>query len=146
MSVIGISSWQVKIAVKEAKKANTLIVPHSMSAVIWQGKRLISASCNSVRSSYRLNEKIKEMPFIDWSRMIRYKTAMHAEVNACLLADQPLNRASILVLRISKAGYLRLAKPCEWCMNFLSLTGIDDIWYTTDDGFVKTQNQKVRLK
>ena len=96
-----------------------------MGAVIFKGSRIVSSGHNSLRSSSFIFSKYK-----------RYYNSMHAEQAALVGLDwSKLKGYSILVLKISKTKeMLSMAKPCNLCMDLLSIVGIKNIYYSNSDG------------
>lgn len=62
----------------------------------------------------------------------------HAEVRALQVAKMYGYKTDLTVLsiRISKSGKLKLAKPCDSCMTYMRKRGIACILYSTDDGTI----------
>ena len=62
----------------------------------------------------------------------------HATIHAEVAALRGLNlskRATIYVARINSLGYSRLSKPCDECWEALIECNIDEVVYSTEDGF-----------
>ena len=113
----------IQVAIDSASKSS-----HRMrvGAVIFRGDRIISTGYNSPsRSVHSINKK-----FLKWPNSI------HAEVDAIIRARCSLRGYDILVVRLSRANDLALAKPCPCCLAYLKHVGIDKIYFS-DYGVVK---------
>lgn len=95
-----------------------------IGAVIFKGKRIISAGHNGIRSSH-IPDKHKN-----------YMNSLHAEQAALLNIDWTKAKGcSILVMKISKKqGTLSNALPCPMCMTILKHVGISKIYYSNSEG------------
>jgi tRNA(Arg) A34 adenosine deaminase TadA len=63
------------------------------------------------------------------------RMGLHAEVNALRgLAQEILSTCEIVSLRFNRAGNLRLAKPCDNCMDTIARLGIKRIVYSDEIG------------
>lgn len=67
----------------------------------------------------------------------------HAEARTISRCGRPgtkmgnlLIRATIIVVRISNGGVLRMSRPCAKCMERIKTSGIKKIVYSTDNGYV----------
>lgn len=115
-----ISTRLVKKATEEANKVKER---YRVGAIVFKGKRILSRGCNTYqKSAKKLHPKFTRWP-----------NSIHAEVDAILKAHRNLKGASILVVRINKAGELRNAKPCAHCMLYLKHVGIRKVYYSTND-------------
>lgn len=101
----------------------------------FDGTKMIGFAQNNTlkthTGAYRIGEnfnlpKYKEHPFF------------HAESH---LISQLLDRYNtidpnwtICVLRINRKGLILGSKPCENCSKLLSAVGLNDVYYSTDDG------------
>lgn len=69
------------------------------------------------------------------------KIYLHAEVAALLKAKD--NKVySLHVVRRTKAGTLRNAKPCAICMEAIRAFGVDKVFYSADNGCIEQLNMK----
>lgn len=110
----------IKKAINEAEKAEER---YRVGAVVFKGKRILSRGHNTYqKSAKKLHPKFTRWP-----------NSVHAEVDAILKARRNLKGASILVVRINKAGELRNSKPCAHCMLYLKHVGIKKVYYSTND-------------
>ncbi len=94
-----------------------------LGAVIFNKKTIISCGHNyKERSAKRLHRKYQN-----------YDYSIHAEVDAILHAKRDLRGTSLLVVRVNNNGEFRLAKPCKYCMMYISHVGIKNIYYSISD-------------
>lgn len=112
----------LKLAIEEAKKSNHA---HQVAAVIFKGKRIIAVAHNSVRSN-KIPHKFKN--FLESS---------HAECHAIIKAKRNLKDYDILVVRLGKTGNLLLAKPCEFCQEFIEYVEIRNVYYSDNNEIIK---------
>ena len=111
----------LKIAKINAVKSNHR---YKVGAVIWRRKSLISTGRNYPSKSIKSYTK----------EYMKYPHSIHAEVDAIISAKTNLKGASILVVRVTKAGGLSMAKPCRWCIGYLSHVGINEFFYSIRNG------------
>jgi len=57
----------------------------------------------------------------------RIKGYLHAETSAIIKTE---SCDTVVVVRISKRGLLRMAKPCDGCIRFMKANGVKNIIYT----------------
>lgn len=110
----------IRLGIEEAQKSDFYF---HVSAIIYNKKQIISKAYN--------------IPF-GWKKHLhpkfkKYDTSIHAETAAIINARCDLKGASLFVLRINNSGNLRLAKPCEHCMQYITYVGIKKVIYTIDD-------------
>lgn len=106
-----------KIAVDEAKKST---FNPKVGAVIFNKGIFISSGHNYGNRSIK-----KHHP-----KYRKTKYSIHAEVDAIIKAKTDLKGKSILVIRINKQDQFRLARPCNYCMEYLKYVGIKRIYYS----------------
>jgi hypothetical protein len=114
----------------------------------YDGTKLIAFTQNNPvkthAGAYRIGEdfnlpKYKEFPFF------------HSESR---LIDKLLNKYNtidstwkIVVMRINRKGLILGSKPCENCSKLLNSVGLNDIYYSTDDGdFVDNLGNLIQAK
>lgn len=115
----------LKKAIQVAKQSDH--PTHRMGAVVFNKKTIISSARNySNRSVKHLLPK-----FQSW------KTSIHAEIAAVLIARRDVRGCSMLVVRINKKGDLLLAKPCEKCQDYMDFVGIKTVYYSTQEGKIE---------
>lgn len=123
----------IKKAYRNWKPCRAIRVYHYSAA--FDGSKLIAFTQNNPikthAGAYRIGEdfnlpKYKEHPFY------------HAESH---LISKLLDRYNtidsnwtICVLRINRKGLILGSKPCENCSKLLNAVGLNDIYYSTDDG------------
>lgn len=112
-------------------------------AAAFDGNKMICFSKNNPiktnARAYRIGEqfnlpKYKEFPFV------------HAESHLISKLLDIYNTIdtnwSIVVLRINRRGLVLGSKPCENCTKLLSAVGLEEVYYSNDDGsFSKVQNE-----
>lgn len=116
-----ITSAIYKLALSEAELSVAL--PHRVGAVIFRGKRILGSGRNSntLCSFHR--------------KYVRYAESVHAEQAALKNLDwNRLTGASILVIRLTRANRIGLAKPCPMCQKLLDHVGIKKIFFSTNTG------------
>jgi deoxycytidylate deaminase len=96
---------------------------YKVGAVIFKGSKIFSSGHNSVGYSRLLHPKFR-----------RYINSLCAEKCAIINAKKDLMGCSILVVRITPADNLSMAKPCSTCMKYLDYVGIKNIYYTDHTG------------
>lgn len=65
---------------------------------------------------------------------------LHAESDAWFQCKGILEKRddfSVVNVRLSKAGELKISKPCVCCTRFLEKFGCKEVWFSTDVGFAK---------
>lgn len=94
---------------------------HRMGAVIFDKRgTIISCGCNfAQRSAKHLHPKF-----------YRWPGSIHAEMDAVIKARTDLKGMNILVVRINKAGNMRLAKPCQHCQMYLRFVKIKNCYFS----------------
>lgn len=123
----------IKKAYRNWKPCRAIRVYHYSAA--FDGNKMICFTQNNTlkthTGAYRIGEdfnlpKYKEHPFF------------HAESH---LISQLLDRYNtidpnwtICVLRINRKGLILGSKPCENCSKLLSAVGLNDVYYSMDDG------------
>ena len=72
---------------------------------------------------------------------------LHAEIN-CINSiknlDIKFSKVRLYIYRIRKNQLFGLSRPCPSCMAAIKDLGIKDIYYTTNDGYVHEQIEKIR--
>ena len=110
----------IKLAIREATKSH---YKQRVGAVIIKKKRILSKGHNyAQRAARKLHPKFKQWP-----------NSIHAEADAILKAKTDLFGATIYVIRINRAGQLRYALPCSYCMAYLKHVGIRKIFYSINE-------------
>jgi deoxycytidylate deaminase len=118
-----VSNSILKKAIEEAEKST--YKQHRVGCVIFKGRKIHSVAFNSVRGN-----QIE-------SRFKNFTESLHAEAHALFKCNFSLRGYSILVVRINKHGELRNAKPCTFCMDYITFKEIKHIYYSDVDGIFK---------
>jgi len=118
----------LKLAIEEAKLST---YQHKIGCVIFKGKRIVSSAHNAIRTS-KVPNKFKH-----------YIESLHAEAHCIIKARKNLKGYSILVIRLNNRGNLVLAKPCEFCSEFIEYVGIKNVYYSNKGKIVMEDNQNV---
>lgn len=63
------------------------------------------------------------------------KVSLHAEIAALIRARTDIE--TVVVARINKNGDLRCSKPCPVCQLALDEASVNEVWFSTDQGFEK---------
>lgn len=62
----------------------------------------------------------------------------HAELSCVHGLDRSkTSGANIFVVRINRAGELRLSKPCPMCHDILKFAGVKKVYYSTNNGTIE---------
>jgi tRNA(Arg) A34 adenosine deaminase TadA len=59
---------------------------------------------------------------------------LHAEISALVKARKESSR--ILVIRITKTGLIKMARPCNICIMAIREAGIKNVYYSGNDGMI----------
>ena len=111
----------LKKAIEEAKLSTH---QHRVAAVIFKGKRIISSAHNEVRSN--------KIPY----RFKNFLESAHAETQAIIKARRSLSEYDMLVIRLGKNDQLMLAKPCEFCEEFIDYVSIRNVYYSDNNQII----------
>ena len=114
----------VGILKKAIELAESSTSRYRVGAVIFKGSRILGVGNNELRFCSRIPAQYKN-----------YNQSLHAEQAAIL--DTPRNSlkgSSILVVRITKRGELKMAKPCKMCSTFIDYVEIKNIFYSNWEG------------
>lgn len=113
----------LKKAIEEAEKSE--YYPYKIGAVIFKGSRILGYGHNAIRSFNKIPSKYK-----------KWENSLHAEQKAIFSCSDltKLKGSSILVIRISKSGKMRMAKPCDMCEATIKHFGIREVLYSGEDG------------
>lgn len=105
-------------------------------AFLWKKNMLISSGQNnpnkpSAKAAYFANrfnlEKQKKYPYL------------HAELDAISKVWGKIyidGKFSLVSLRLSGKGILRNAKPCKNCQHTINSIGINDVYWSSDNGLI----------
>jgi deoxycytidylate deaminase len=89
---------------------------YKIGSVIARGSKVISVGINNVKTHPKSTHPFK---------------SLHAEMAAILLAKQDLRDCSIYVFRETKDGNWACARPCQYCWELISASGIRKVHFTT---------------
>jgi tRNA(Arg) A34 adenosine deaminase TadA len=106
-------------AIEEALKSD---YKQQIAAVIFKGKRIIAVAHNAVRSN--------KIPY----KFKNFLESSHAECQAIIKARRSLKGYDILVIRLNRQGDLMMAKPCEFCQEFIDYVGIRNTFFSINSG------------
>lgn len=103
-----------------------------VGAVLFKGSSVIKAECNTTQYiGYRQADSN--------NRLFGITPTRHAELNALHnVREDVLRGADLLVVRVTKLGDIRSAKPCPACMASVVRAGIRKVYYSTDDGTIES--------
>ncbi len=119
----------IKKAIKEAKKSDMPIF--KIGAVIFKGNRIISYGHNKKGICGKIHPKYRS----------KYDSA-HAEQQAIINCKnwEKLKGTSILILRVTRSGFLSMSYPCENCMETIKYVGIKEIYYSNHNSEILKEN------
>jgi len=95
---------------------------HTLVAVIFKGKRVVSFGHNDLASRKKLLPEFQ-----------KWHGSIHAEVMAINKAKRDLNGFEMIVLRVNKDGDFRMARPCKHCWRYIKYAGIKGAHYSIGD-------------
>jgi len=123
----------IKKAYRNWKPCRAIRVYHYSAA--FDGNKMICFTQNNPikthAGAYRIGEdfnlpKYKEFPFFhSESRLIDRLLSKYNTIDP---------NWSIVVMRINRQGLILGSKPCENCSKLLNSVGLNDVYYSTDDG------------
>lgn len=103
---------------------------HILAATLDSKDRFIAFGKNSYTKTHPLQQKyaFHSNPF---------RKYLHAEIAALVKSQTKVQ--SIIIMRMNKSGYIRMAKPCPICMLALQEARVKNIYYTDADGFLQKE-------
>ena len=114
----------IKLCVEEARKSDH---QHKMGAVIFNKKIIISSGRNySSRSAKHLHP-----------RFMRWIGSVHAEAAAILQARRDLKNYSMCIIRVNNNGEFLMAKPCDWCLDYIKFCNLKSVYFSTSQGTIE---------
>lgn len=117
----------IKYARNACKKSSC---EHTLAAVLYKGGSVIRVACNE-NKTLRYRKKY----------FFHGEPSRHAEMNVIHgMPRDVINKCSLLVVRVDKAGTFRSAKPCLACANALADAGIKKVFYTSYSGEILKLN------
>ncbi len=120
-----ISDNFLQLAVETAKTSPSR---RKIGAVLLRKSKVVSTAVNLERKSHPIQAKFAKKVGLC------QKIYLHAEVSALIKAKEDAD--TIVVARVDKEDRLRMAKPCPICSFALEQAGINNIYYTTSEGFM----------
>jgi deoxycytidylate deaminase len=88
---------------------------HKLGSVIVRGSKIVSVGTNNTKT----HPKSTHPHF-----------SLHSEMAAILLAKQDLKDCELYVFRETKDGVWALARPCQYCWELISESGIKAVHFT----------------
>lgn len=82
------------------------------------------------------NKHLHACAIIKRNKVISYgipRFDIHAEEDACMRCDN-LKKSKVIVIRISKEGYLKDSRPCAFCQQILYESGAKYVYYSNKEG------------
>ena len=105
----------LRVLLSQCLKSN---YPQRLGAIVVHQNKIVGLGYNQVR---------RDGHFLD---------GIHAEEKALLNTIARNRKGSTLyVLRILKNGTQGMSKPCEFCMALIKRLKINQVWYSTKDGW-----------
>jgi len=120
-----ISDSFLKLAIETAKSSPS---KKKVGAVLLKKNKIIATAVNLEEKSHPLQAKLAKRVGL------APKIYLHSEINALIKAKEDAD--TIVVARVNNQGKLRNACPCPICSLALDEYGVDNIYYSTDDGFL----------
>lgn len=119
---------------------NRLVRCYHYSAAFDGNRMICFAQNNPIKThaaAYRIGEdfnlpKYKEFPFFhSESRLIDKLLGKYNTIDSSW---------KVVVMRINRCGLILGSKPCENCNKLLNAVGLNQIYYSTDEGFFEDYN------
>jgi tRNA(Arg) A34 adenosine deaminase TadA len=120
-----ISDNFLQLAIETAKSSPS---KKRVGAILLKKNKVITTAVNLEKKSHPLQAKFAKRVGL-WQKIY-----LHSEIHALIKAREDAD--TIVVARVNPQNKLRNAKPCPICSLALEESGIQNIWYSTDDGFV----------
>ena len=90
--------------------------------------RIISKGINSYQKTYPMQFRLANKTDRP------HRNYLHAEIAALVKARK--ESYGILVIRITKSGLIRMARPCNICILAIKEAGIKNVYYSGNDGLI----------
>lgn len=104
-----------------------------IGCVLVNNRDIISVGVNG-RKTHPLQAHYNKYRIFDNGE--KCKNLLHAELDAIIKYKDDIPKGSkIYIFRIWKTGKVGIGRPCPGCMLALRERGINDIYYTTDEGY-----------
>jgi tRNA(Arg) A34 adenosine deaminase TadA len=120
-----ISDNFLHLAVETAKSSPSR---RRVGAVLIRKSKLVSTAVNLEQKSHPLQAKLAEKVGLG------EKIYLHSEIHALIKAKEDAD--TIIVARVNTQDKLRMAKPCPICSLALEQSGVKNIYYSTNEGFM----------
>ncbi len=120
-----ISDNFLHLAVETAKSSPSR---RRVGAVLLRKSKLVSTAVNLEQKSHPLQAKLAEKVGLS------EKIYLHSEIHALIKAKEDAD--TIIVARVNTQDKLRMAKPCPICALALEQSGVKNIYYSTNEGFM----------
>lgn len=120
-----ISDNFLHLAVETAKSSPSR---RRVGAVLLRKSKLVSTAVNLEQKSHPLQAKLAEKVGLG------EKIYLHSEIHALIKAKEDAD--TIIVARVNTQDKLRMAKPCPICALALEQSGVKNIYYSTNEGFM----------
>jgi len=104
-----------------------------VGSVLLNKSKVVVTATNLERKSHPIQAKFAERVGL------HEKIFLHAEIAALVKCKEECD--TIVVARVNPQGKIRMAKPCPICELALKEAGIQNIYYTTDNGFLYEYNK-----
>ena len=99
---------------------------YKLGAVLMKGNKLISQGYNIFKKSHTQSKTIYN--------------GIHAEFSCLYNVDyEKARNAALFVARVTNAGVLSMARPCDVCLELLRERGVRVFYYTDYEGNVKRE-------
>lgn len=120
-----ISDNFLQLAIDTAKSSPS---KKRVGAVLLKKNKVIATAVNLERKSHPLQAKFAKRVGL-WQKIY-----LHSEIHALIKAREDAD--TIVVARVNPQNKLRNAKPCPICALALEEAGVNNIYYSTDVGFM----------
>ena len=98
------------------------------SYVLDSHNRIISKGINSYQKTHPMQFRLAN------KTNRPHRNYLHAEIAALVKARK--EPYGILVVRITKSGLIRMARPCNICIMAIREAGIKNVYYSGNDGLI----------
>ena len=120
-----ISDNFLQLAIDTAKSSPS---KKKVGAVLLKKNKVIATAVNLERKSHPLQAKFAKRVGL-WQKIY-----LHAELFSLIKAKEDAD--TIVVARVNNQNKLRNSCPCPICSLAIEEAGIENIYYSTDEGFV----------
>jgi cytidine deaminase len=120
-----ISDNILQLAIETAKSSPS---KKKVGAVLLKKSKVIAAAVNLEKKSHPFQAKLAQKVGLC------EKIYLHAEISSLIKAREDAD--TIVVARVNNQGKLRNSCPCKICSLALEEYGVENIYYTTNDGFM----------